>query len=130
MEHPLTHHQALLITGPQGSGKTTLAREIAARHGTYTEIEAIALKHRDQWKQLIATGAQTVIINDVYDKRTLEHIKQLITMTKDDPIYTCYAPKKGPMPYFIATASSPKFIKTKFENRRFRIVNLDKRGEA
>ena len=44
MEYAFKQGMALVIVGPQGCGKTTLARKIAEQHGTFVETNAYELE--------------------------------------------------------------------------------------
>jgi ABC-type phosphonate transport system ATPase subunit len=69
MEYELKHGQALVITGPHGCGKTTLARKIAARHGTFAEIEAHELSTRFGLGRALAEEPNTRLTFELSERR-------------------------------------------------------------
>jgi hypothetical protein len=64
-EYQLTKGQALVIAGPQGSGKTTLARQIAAKNGTYAQICANDLIGGFGLGNALADEPDTLIVDEV-----------------------------------------------------------------
>lgn len=78
-----THHtfkrgMALVIAGPQGVGKTTLARKIASSHGKYQEIETgpnFDFALRDSLNGRV----KVLIIDGTPSQDELVEIKNLVT---------------------------------------------------
>lgn len=82
--HPLPQLQrgrALIITGPQACGKTTLAGVVALQHtGRMQEIDATCLDSKYGIENALLTNAAVLIVNGT--PRTAigrENVKQLVT---------------------------------------------------
>lgn len=54
----------LVLFGPQGCGKSTAAREIAARHGAYVEAPAQALLSSFELGALLARKPAVIILDE------------------------------------------------------------------
>lgn len=76
--------RALVITGPQGCGKTKLARQIAKDHGSsFHEIDAISLSSGSLSKDVLDSGARVLIVKGLpHSKAAWKTAKQLITSAK------------------------------------------------
>lgn len=76
---------ALVLAGPQGCGKTILARMLAAERGTFTEARIGQLMHKAHLTRLLSALPQTVVLDDDFelrdvlrDERHRAALKQLI----------------------------------------------------
>lgn len=80
MEYKLKRGQALVITGPQGREKNLLARQIAAHHGTFTEIDAHEIETPFGIGRALTTNPETLIVDGFPEKKeTIDKIKAWIT---------------------------------------------------
>lgn len=77
----LERGKALIITGPQGSGKSKLAREIAKRHGAYAELCHSAFSNPFDIGGVLDHEPAVIIVADGFPthSRGLALVKQLIT---------------------------------------------------
>ena len=102
MNQSIPENQALVITGPQGAGKSVLAVEIAMKEGDFVEVFAHELDRNGGLDSAIANSPK-VIICDGFPTRaeTLQRIKQMIT----EPTTRINVKYRTP-----ATVNSPKFI--------------------
>lgn len=64
----LLPRQALVIVGPQGSGKATLARVTAAQYGTFTVCEFERLAGYFGLHRVLAERPATVIVEGIWKK--------------------------------------------------------------
>ncbi|MDZ4282786.1 MAG: AAA family ATPase [Hydrogenophaga sp.] len=77
---------ALVIVGPQGCGKSLLARELAAKAGVYVELDISELSDEGMRKAVLSRMPKTLIVNGLprtSEQKTL--VKSLIT----DPDAPC-----------------------------------------
>lgn len=95
----LQRGRALVLTGAQGSGKATLARIIASKHGSYVEIAAQQLDRAITTEAALKTEPFTLVIEglpDTDDTAVLARIKALITEPQ-----TLLRSRKGSQPRLI-----------------------------
>lgn len=86
VDYTLTKGQALILVGPEGSGKTTLARQIAARNGTFAEICADDLIGGFGLGNALADEPDTLIVEEVpAHKLSDANLKKMLT----EPMIKC-----------------------------------------
>lgn len=117
-------HPATLIIGEQGSGKTLLARAVAAQYGTYVEIrDELDLCAPFQLGALLEGGPRAVIV-DVEDstERTLAQIKALVC-NPSIQIHRKHQPVRAvATPHFIVCAADREPLLDL--DRRFAVVRI------
>jgi ABC-type Mn2+/Zn2+ transport system ATPase subunit len=118
----------LVLAGPQGCGKTTIAADIALRHGTFKQIEAHQLDHRTLFA-LLADAPQTLVVEGLPQHRNdMATLKALITSTSVEARRADGTTKRVTPPHFIFcvhdTAPLP------WQGRRFHVIKLGKTGAA
>lgn len=71
---------ALVITGPQGCGKSLLARELAEAHGAYAELDIGFIGSRFEWSSVLRERPETIVIEGhPTTKRQVQLLKLLLT---------------------------------------------------
>lgn len=124
MQYALTKGMALVITGPQGCGKTRLAQEIAGNHGTFEVVDAHELDSDFDIGDVLAKQPDTVIVEGAPSSRGVQKLKAMIAST--DVI--CNRKAKEPVrvntPNFILCTGSPDSLPETAQSRRFRVVRL------
>jgi hypothetical protein len=125
MDIKLEPGQALVITGPQGSGKTKLAHDLARGFGLYGVLWAAGFRDPFCAANVLAERPAALVVEET-TREDLEsaHMKQLIT----NPTMTIN--RKNREPEFIKT---PRFIfcmrddeqwRPGADDRRFKVVRL------
>lgn len=79
LRHKLKPGTPLVLCGPQGCGKTTLARAIAKLHCGFIECDVIDFTRAAGWKAACATLVDTIIVNGMPRFAALpEELKSLL----------------------------------------------------
>lgn len=80
MIYKLKHGQALVIAGQKGCGKSTMARRLARRHGSFVEVEVCQMETQIGRNNMLVAEPNTVICDGIpTDNESLANIKALIT---------------------------------------------------
>ncbi|MCK2095187.1 primase-helicase family protein [Thauera aromatica] len=125
MEHQLTRGCALVLTGPQGCGKTTLARQIAAAHGSYREIDATELDSPFRLGAALDGEPSTLIVEGApAHAESLRRVKAMLTSDTVVAERKGMAPKPVNSPNFIFCTGDANPLNLGPDDRRFRVVRL------
>jgi energy-coupling factor transporter ATP-binding protein EcfA2 len=125
--HPLALHlkqkKALVIVGPQGSGKSLLARKIAESLGTYAETCFSVLSSPFDLGVLLMGKPATLILEEFSHQRVIRNgLKNLIT---SDTMLMCRRGQMDttvPTPNFIFCSGDP--LPMGVDDRRFHVVHM------
>lgn len=124
MDIELKRGRALIIAGPQGSGKTRLAEEIAAKYGLCIQIDLTTFLSVSALNDVLRARPATLIVDGFPStEKALNRVKEVIT----SPQMTVHI-KFGP-PIAITTphlifCSGNTHLWSEYEGRRFHIVTL------
>jgi energy-coupling factor transporter ATP-binding protein EcfA2 len=124
----LTKGQALVLVGPQGSGKTTIARAIAAQYGPYVEVSALSINTHSGLSAALQTEPNTIIIEGWPTPETaLEEIKKMLGSEKTmcNPKFKEPRLVKSPLVIICSQVEGSLFIEQ--NDRRFWAVNVEAR---
>lgn len=123
--------QALVLVGPPGCGKTTLATMLAAESGSFVKAEYWQVTNKRELSTLLQSEPRTVIVEDLnplnptlaIDGR-LQILKELITsstteiQSKGSPVRDVRTPT-----YIFCTGEAVPFAQ-EMSNRRFTVVHM------
>jgi predicted P-loop ATPase len=117
----------LVISGPQGSGKTTLAQTIASQYGQFQQVEADSGWNFDRVvRDALYSEAKTLIINGIPTQDELAVIKSMVVnpTTVIRRPYT-ETPISRPSPKIILCTEHTDWLPN--ESRRFEVIKLSQR---
>lgn len=125
MERGIERGSALVLVGPQGSGKTLLARKLASQLGIFVHVDVSEVEDRKVFKRVLDSVVSTVIVEGVpKNEATLVHLKALITNGTHPRIRPGKACEIVPAPNFVFCTGDAEPLKH-LDGRRFRVVHLD-----
>lgn len=125
MEYELNHGQALVITGPQGCGKSTLARKIAEERGSYIEVDARQLETHQGLNDLLASEPATLIVDGWPNDDDMQDWLNTVIASDAVEVDRLYsAPKMVTVPAFIFCSGTDAALPLSATEQRFRVVRM------
>ena len=122
----LTKGVALVLTGKEGCGKSSVARRIAAENGSFIEVGMAKLKGFGLGKVLNQLP-KTVIVES-FTQPTKDELDKIKAWIANDSIVIDLKgqPQKTvPLPNFIFCSNHSAKLNFGKNNRRFKVINLD-----
>lgn len=118
--------RALVLIGPQGSGKSLLAHELARHSGTSVEALAEDLaKVNIQRRLLMAEAATCVVEGFPHSSRALGWVKSMITAEAVGIRTDSGAARQVRPPNFIFCTGDASALSLTTADRRFKVVRLE-----
>lgn len=114
--------QATVITGPQGSGKTMKAKQLADSIGRSVTISSGQFFGRFELGAVLHGRPDAVIVEEVHFNRwAMDKIKQMLTQDQIIVERKNKEPVSVPLPHFIFTSNEPL---SGMDGRRFKVISL------
>jgi energy-coupling factor transporter ATP-binding protein EcfA2 len=124
--HRLEKGRALIITGPRDSGKTKLAREIAAAYGNFLEISARQLESVFGLGNLFAGHDVVTLVVEGWPSISLPCLRSMITSENMRTERKGHPSAIVPTPNFIFVTGDRDVVSLSDRNdRRFTVIRTD-----
>jgi len=124
MKHILKKGHAIIITGPEGCGKTSLAKVIAESCGSYAMVQMTDI-FMSSFPDHNALKKDTVIVDD-FNPNFIASAKNLISVDTIHVNRKCRDPEQVATPNFIFCTGSLDALKLDMDDRRFTVINMDR----
>ena len=122
----LTKGVALVLTGKEGCGKSSVARRIAAENGSF--IEAGMAKLKDFGLGKVLSQLPNTVIVESFTQPTNDELDKIKAWIANDSIaidLKGQPQKTVPLPNFIFCSGSREYLNFGAHDRRFMVVNCD-----
>jgi energy-coupling factor transporter ATP-binding protein EcfA2 len=125
MEASIEKGRALVLAGPEGGGKSKLARELAAAHGSYVETDARALQSPFRLGKLLAGKPDTIIVNEVPAHLITAPETKSLVANESIVIHRKGCEEKiMPAPNFIFCTGDVNALRLHPHDRRFTVIRV------
>jgi hypothetical protein len=125
MKYELTKGRALVITGDQGSGKSTMARKIAENYGSFKIAEGFELNFSFGFSNYLEGEPDALIIEGLLGGRGVEAIWKMLSSDsmvcnlKGRPSFLVKTP------YIIVCLDDNSVLPMIQDDRRFKIIHIE-----
>lgn len=127
MKHKFIPGQALVIVGPQGSGKSMMARAIASAYGRYSEVDINEIKTKRGLDEVLFSEPATVIVDGFFATSELGAWLSTKSVLASEKLAVKHyaATKEVKTPNFIFCTNDADFLPDPSGTRRFSVIVLD-----
>lgn len=113
--------KSLVIIGPEGSGKTSLAQQLAGNNYSMTDVSELMQLSFQEW---LYNKPDVVVVENLPPLHRFSELKAMISSKTILCNCKCKAPIKIKTPFFIFTTGDKEALNFDSNERRFAVIEL------